>query len=562
MRELKAADKVTQKMTRDGAVKENLSTGEVERISDRDPVIVFSTPREPAVKAKEVVKQTTRTHQRRAARKRRTEKFRHRPMAGAANQIRFAAHDEVDRAEQENVGVEAGHVAEEFAEHGVGYAGERVWANAEYLYQKAIHDDPTIAASNPVSRYLQKKRLQRDYTRRIRRAQKASKRTATDAKRGTKGAKDGMSKALSLVRENGKMILIAAGVLASVALLFGGISACSMLGGSGMGSIFSSSYLSEDTDMLAAEAAYCEMEEKLRNELDNYETLHPGCDEYRFDLDEIEHDPYVLISILSAFHGGMFTADEVQEELKELFQKQYILTETVETETRYRTETRTESRTVTDPDTGETVTEEYEREVEVPYAYSVCSVKLENFDLSHLPVYIMDEKTLSLYATYMGSLGNREDMFPESPYVAKYTNPPATYEIPASALEDKTFAKLITEAEKYIGYPYVWGGSSPATSFDCSGFVSWVLTNSGVCKTGRLGAQSLFEISTPVSAANARPGDLIFFAGTYDTDGVSHVGIYVGGGKMLHCGDPIQYADINSTYWRNHFYAFARPPYN
>ena len=305
--------------------------------------------------------------------------------------------------------------------------------------------------------------------------------------------------------------------------------------------------------MLAAENAYLAMEAELQYELDNYESLHPGYDEYRFDLDEIEHDPYVLISILTAFHEGVFTIDEVQAELQMLFEKQYILTETVEVEVRYRTETDT----WTDEE-GNTHTDTYQ----VPYDYYICNVKLENFDLSHVPVYIMGEETLSLYATYMSTLGNREDLFPSSSYVGKYTNPPATYDIPAVALEDETFAALITEAEKYIGYPYVWGGSNPNTSFDCSGFVSWVLTESGFCNTGRLGAQGLYNISTPVSSANARPGDLIFFVGTYDTPGVSHVGIYVGGGKMLHCGDPIQYADINTSYWQSHFYAFGRPPYD
>ena len=318
---------------------------------------------------------------------------------------------------------------------------------------------------------------------------------------------------------------------------------------SGVGGVFTSSYLSEDADMLAADAAYCELEQELQYELNHYEALHPGYDEYRFDLDEIEHDPYVLISILTAFHEGVFTIDAVQAELQMLFEKQYILTQTVEVEVRYRTETRTDS-------------EGNDYDVEVPYNYYICNVKLENFDLSHVPVYIMDEETLSLYAVYMATLGNREDLFPGSGYVDKYTKPPTTYDIPPSALEDETFAALITEAEKYIGYPYVWGGSNPNTSFDCSGFVSWVLTESGVCNTGRLGAQGLYNISTPVSSANARPGDLIFFVGTYDTPGVSHVGIYVGGGKMLHCGDPIQYADINTSYWQSHFYAFGRPPYN
>ena len=281
--------------------------------------------------------------------------------------------------------------------------------------------------------------------------------------------------------------------------------------------------------------------------LDTYEATH-DYDEYHFDLDEIEHDPYVLVSILSALHEGVFTIDQVQGDLQTLFDKQYILTETVTTETRYRTETRTDS-------------EGNEYEVEVPYTWYICTVTLENFDLSHVPVYMMGEEQLSLYATYMSTLGNRPDLFPSSGYVNKYIeNPPTAWEIPAEYLSDERFATLITEAEKYLGYPYVWGGSSPSTSFDCSGFVSYVLTNSGLCNTGRLGAQGLYNISTPVS--DPQPGDLVFFVGTYDTSGVSHVGIYVGDGMMLHCGDPIQYSNLNTSYWQSHFYAYGRPPYN
>lgn len=294
--------------------------------------------------------------------------------------------------------------------------------------------------------------------------------------------------------------------------------------------------------------------EALQNELDNFESLHPGYDEYRYDLDEIGHDPYVLISILSALHEGVFTIDEVQGDLEMLFEKQYILTLTGEVEVRYRTETDTWT-----DDEGNTHTDTYE----VPYNYYILNVELENFNLSHLPVYIMDEEKLSLYATYMSTLGNRPDLFPTGAYPnASVIREPTYYDIPAEALEDETFADLITEAEKYLGYPYVWGGSNPRTSFDCSGFVSWALTNSGVCNTGRLGAQGLYNISTPVSSADAKPGDLIFFVGTYDTPGVSHVSIYVGGGMMLHCGNPISYANINTSYWQSHFYAFARPPYN
>lgn len=671
MKEVKAPDKVTQKMTRDGAVAENLATGEVTNISSREPETDFSPQEEPLAAAETAAESVAQAHKRRTMKKRtraeaetvredsqvrqrpssrlqftdeeranpalqkyirrsdkaadkldaakeaiptkkvlRTERtfdeaagkgkmrlhfeevekkpngrLRQNPLSRPIQEIGLAAHNEVHKVEHENVGVEAGHKGEELAERGVSYAGSKTraairyhrmkpWrdaakaeqasirANADFLYQKALHDDPALAASNPVSRYLQKKHIQRNYAKEIRNAEKTAKNTAATAKSAAKRAKEAVRETAAFVKSNWKVILIVIGIAAIILLLIGGISSCSMMVGSGVGGVFTSSYLSEDADMLAAEAAYCDMEAELQYTLDNYETLNPGYDEYRFDLDDIEHDPYVLISILSAFHEGVFTTSEVQAELEMLFEKQYILTETTETETRYRTETRTGTRTVTDPETGETTTEEYEYEVEVPYTYYIRVVELENFDLSHVPVYIMGEETLSLYATYMATLGNREDLFPTSSYVAKYTNPPATYDIPASALEDETFAALIAEAEKYIGYPYVWGGSSPSTSFDCSGFVSWVLTESGVCNTGRLGAQGLYNISTPVSSASARPGDLIFFVGTYDTPGVSHVGIYVGGGKMLHCGDPIQYADINTSYWQSHFYAFGRPPYD
>ena len=334
-------------------------------------------------------------------------------------------------------------------------------------------------------------------------------------------------------------------------LLLGLLQSCSSMFGGGVSNIVASSYLSEDADLLAAEAAYCAKEDELRRYLDTYEQTH-DYDEYHYDLDEIEHDPYVLLSILSALHEGQFTIDQVQGDLQMLFDRQYILTETVEVERRYYIETDT----WTDEE-GNTHTESYR----VYYDYYICTVKLENFDLSHLPVYMMDQETLSMYAVYMSTLGNRPDLFPSSGYVPKYvTNPPAKYEIPAEYLSDERFATLITEAEKYLGFPYVWGGSSPQTSFDCSGFVSYVLTSSGLCDTGRLGAQGLYNISTPVS--EPRPGDLVFFVGTYDTPGVSHVGFYVGDGMLLHCGDPIQYTSLNTNYWQSHLYAYGRPPYN
>ena len=291
------------------------------------------------------------------------------------------------------------------------------------------------------------------------------------------------------------------------------------------------------------------MEAELQAYLDNYESTH-DYDEYHFDLDEIEHDPYVLISILSVLHEGEWTLADVEGTLADLFDRQYILTEEVVVETRYRTETST------DPETGETTT------TQVPYDYYICYVTLKNFNLSHLPVYMMGEDQLARYALYMASLGNRPDLFPGSGYVDKYIeNPPDDYTVNAAYLTDEKFATLIAEAEKYLGYPYVWGGSNPSTSFDCSGFVSYVLTNSGLVNTGRLGAQGLYNVCSLVSSANVKPGDLVFFVGTYDTPGVSHVGIYVGDNVMLHCGDPIQYTSINTSYWQSHFYAFGRPNY-
>ena len=497
------------------------------------------------------------------------------PLSRPVQEIRSTLHGEVSKVEGDNSGVQAGHLGERQIEKAVGYGKRRfhqaradrkmkpwrdvkqaeqaaVKANADFYWRKSVMENPQLASSNPISRLWQKKRLQKQYAAAHRAgtgaAQAAGKASQTAASAAKKGGGTIAQKLGGLVTKNKHTLLIVGGIGLILMLIMGLMQSCTSMFGGGTSGLVASSYLSEDADLTGAEAAYCGMEAELQEYLDTYEATH-DYDEYHFDLDEIEHDPYVLISILTAFHEGVFTIDAVQAELQMLFEKQYILTQTVEVEVRYRTETRTDS-------------EGNDYDVEVPYNYYICKVKLENFDLSHVPVYIMDEETLSLYAVYMATLGNREDLFPGSGYVDKYTKPPTTYDIPPSAMEDETFAALITEAEKYIGYPYVWGGSNPNTSFDCSGFVSWALTQSGVCNTGRLGAQGLYNISTPVSSANARPGDLIFFVGTYDTPGVSHVGIYVGGGKMLHCGDPIQYADINTSYWQSHFYAFGRPPYN
>ena len=254
----------------------------------------------------------------------------------------------------------------------------------------------------------------------------------------------------------------------------------------------------------------------------------------------------MLISILTAWQGGAWTLDDVSDRLQTLFAQQYQLQVQVTQETRYRTET------VTDDEGNEI-------ETVVPYTYSICSIALENADLSHLPALLLSEDQLTMYAAYMASLGNRADLFPDSPYVARYGNGYANYDIPEEFLDDARFAAMLTEAEKYLGYPYVWGGSNPGTSFDCSGYVSWVLNHSG-WNVGRLTMDGLYALCTPVPADSARPGDLVFFRGTYDTPGISHVGIYVGNQIMLHCGDPISYTHLNASYWQQHFAGFGRLP--
>ena len=459
----------------------------------------------------------------------------------AGGTVHGFVHGKIYENEQENVGIEGAHrselVGEALGRKGVRFAkktlrehpakavqraeSKYVKATADYHFRMAAQEHPEMSG-NPVSRMWRKRRLKKQYQKRAREAVKAGAKVAGFVKRHPVG------------------VLLA---LACVLLLFM-MQSCSSslvtLGNAGAGAVGATTYPSQDEEMLAAEAAYVGMEAELADYLDSYESTH-DYDEYHFDLDSIEHDPYVLISILSVLHEGAWTLDQVQGTLETLFDRQYILTEDVVVEVRYRTDSEGNS-----------------YDVEVPYNYYICYVTLENRNLSHLPLEMMNEEQMSRYSLYMSTLGNRPDLFPESAYVGKYvTNPPAGYDVPGEYLDDETFAAMLTEAEKYLGYPYVWGGSSPATSFDCSGFVSWVINHSG-WNVGRLGAQGLYNICTPTS--NPKPGDLVFFVGTYDTAGVSHCGIYVGDGMMIHCGDPIQYANLNTSYWQSHFYAYGRLP--
>ena len=479
-----------------------------------------------------------------------------RAAGGAAHGF---VHGKIYENEQENVGIEGAHRSELVGESGLRH-GKRfvqkkirqhpakavqraeskyVKATADYHFRMAAQEHPEMSG-NPVSRMWRRHRMRKQYQKQ---AKRAGKYGAGAAKKTAAATEKAGAQAVGFIKRHPVGVLLA---LACVLLLFM-MQSCSsslvMLGNSGAGAVGATTYPSKDEDILGAEAAYAGMEAELQSYLDTYESTH-DYDEYHFDLDGIEHDPYVLISILSVLHEGEWTLAQVQGTLEMLFDRQYILTEDVVVEVRYRTETRTDS-------------EGNDYEVEVPYNWYICYVTLENKNLSHLPLELMGEEELARYALYMSSLGNRPDLFPESGYVDKYTKPPADYDVPEEYLDDETFAAILGEAEKYLGYPYVWGGSSPATSFDCSGFVSWVINHSG-WNVGRLGAQGLYNICTPTSAP--RPGDLVFFVGTYDTAGVSHCGIYVGDGMMIHCGDPIQYANLNTSYWQSHFYAYGRLP--
>ena len=394
-------------------------------------------------------------------------------------------------------------------------------------------------SSNTYSKWQQKRAIRKEYAAAKARSStmntvKASETTAKAAK----NAVEDVQKVGFFITKHRKGLLVVSGIAVVILLLMTCVSSCSTLFQGVSSAIVSSTYPLEDADMLAAEAAYCALEQQLQDRLDNYESEH-SYDEYHYELDEIEHDPYVLISTITALNGGEWTIDEVAGVLDMLFAKQYILTETITTETRYRTETHTGIRYVKDPYTGVSYPEKYEYDEQVPYTYYICHVDLENFNLSHVLVNIMSKDQLSMYAVYMSTLGNRPDLFADSVYVGQYYYTEyEKYEIPPDALEDEQFAAIITEAEKYLGFPYVWGGSSPATSFDCSGFVSYVYNNCGLhWDFGRLTAEGLRSMSTYVSPAYAQPGDLIFFENTYDTAGASHVGIYVGNNMMIHCGD-------------------------
>ena len=490
-------------------------------------------------------------------------KLYHNPADRPIQEIKNFVHGKVGEVEKENSGVEGAHKTEKLAEKAGGYASRKLKegyrshklkpyreaekaqaasmkADTNYLYHKTLKENPELA-SNPLSRFHQKQQIKRQYAKNLLNAGKSAGKAARKTGEATK-------KTVDFIARHWKVILTVGVFLLLIVLIFTGLSSCAAMIQGGVTSIVGTSYTAEDEAIREVEADYKELESGLREEIADIETDYPDYDEYQYHLDEIGHDPFALASYLTAKLYD-YTRQEAQAELRALFEKQYTLTLREEIQTRYRTET------TTDPDTGETTTEQ------VPYDYYILHVTLTNKNIETLAGELLTPEQKEMFDIYMETKGNKPDVFGENyatqPGGGQYTD----YEIPPEALSDERFAAMIAEAEKYLGYPYVWGGSSPSTSFDCSGFVCWVINHSGAGSIGRTTAQGIFNYTTPIAPGEAKPGDIIFFTGTYDSgSAVSHVGIYVGNGMMIHCGNPISYASVNTPYWQQHFYAYGRLP--
>ena len=438
-------------------------------------------------------------------------------------------------------------------------------ANVEALYQQRMAENPE-QFSNPISRWQQKRAIRREYAA-ARRAEEHAAEAGSAAGKSTQAVR-GIGQKLSELKdhvfeyaaEHPHVLLITGGLALLLLLVCSSMSSCSSFLPGGSAAVVATTFTARDEDIIGANDDYKAMEADLSAKIDRIKSDYPGYDEYNFNLDEIGHDPYQLTAYLTVFFED-YTRDEVQAALKQLFDQQYELELAPETEIRTRTETRTGHRTVRNPD-GTTDREEYTYEVEVEYEYHILNVTLRNKNLGHIITESggMSGDQAERYAVLLETKGNKAYLFADDPYVAT-SDAYLDYDIPGEALTDTKFVNMIHEAEKYLGYPYVWGGSSPSTSFDCSGFVSYVINHCGNgWNVGRQTAEGLRNSCSIIPAGAAQPGDLIFFQGTYETAGASHVGIYVGNNMMIHCGNPIQYASIDTPYWRQHFYCFGRLP--
>ena len=463
----------------------------------------------------------------------------------ASTLISDTVHHKIDQEADDNAGTDALNRGSQYAEH------------------------TAKNGSNAFSRWRQKQEIKKEYA-----AAKAGKNAGTAASGAASGSATTAKNAGKAAKETKKVservgefvskhwhgLLIGGGILLVVMMISGMIGSCSVMFSGGSDVVVETSYTAEDSDILAVEADYTALEAALQARINNIESEFPGYDEINITQDQIGHNPYELASYLTVVFEN-YTRSQVQSTLQQIFAAQYELTFDSVVETRYRTETKTRTVTRTDPETGETYEEEEEYEEEVPYDYYILNVTLDNKGLANILLSAgLSDDQMMRYGLLMQTLGNKPDIFGDNPYAIAIQDV-LHYDIPGEALTDEKFRKMITEAEKYLGYPYVWGGSSPSTSFDCSGFVSWVINHCGNgWNVGRLTADGLKNICAIIPRSEAKPGDLIFFQGTYNTTGASHVAIYVGDGMMIHCGNPIQYASIDTAYWQAHFYCFGRLP--
>lgn len=495
----------------------------------------------------------------------------------AADALSTKAHQSVRNADQDNnSGVEAAHFTEGSVE-GAARAGSRFqygrklrqYKKLERLEKKADKDavdsvfaermksDPQ-AGSNFFSRWRQKQAIKKEYA-----AAKAGAAAAENTAAGTAKAAQGTAsmteKAFQFVQSHSHIIIGIAAVGLLVLVIAGSVSSCSVLINGGGNVVLGTSYTAEDEDLKGVETDYTKLEDKLRKQIDRIETDHPGYDEYRYNLAEIGHNPYELASLLTVEFEN-YTRSQVQARLQSIFEAQYELKLEEKVEIRTRKETRVGYRYNPITGTGHT----YTYQVTVQYEYKILNVTLLNRGVDYVARNSgLTEDQLQRYEVTLECRGNRDDLFAgiafATPDGAGSSGEYQDYDIPGEALTDEKFRKMITEAEKYLGYPYVWGGSSPSTSFDCSGFVSWVINHCGNgWNVGRQTANGLMGKCDIIPKSEAKPGDLIFFQKTYNTSGASHVGIYVGNGMMIHCGNPISYASIETSYWRQHYYCMGR----
>ena len=480
------------------------------------------------------------------------------------------AHRQVDKQNQdENAGVQAAHEGERLAEGAAKKLKDGKYSRKLKAYKKAERldkaaDKANIQAlrrkqqaaqpmSNPISRWKQRQQIKASYYARKTGGKAGGSAANTARSAATKKAKAAAAKAAQFASTHAHMLLMGGVLVLLILVIFCFITSCSVFFPGGMGTVWTTSYTAEDEDILGVEADYQALEEALRAEVAAIPSSYPDYDEYTWDLDPITHDPHELAAVLTAIHEA-YTRGEVQGTMQSIFDAQYeiILTETIEIRTR------TETRTGTDPTTGDT----YTYEVEVQYEWRILNITLLNFGIDSVARGMLSGDDLDRYDILQETQGNRPELFGGASvgYGSDGSGEAGIdYEVPAEALSDPEFAAMLEEAEKYLGTPYVWGGSSPETGFDCSGYVCWVLNQSG-WDVGRTTANGLWQQSAKVSEHEAKPGDLVFFQGTYDTPGASHVGLYVGDGMMISAGDPIKYSNIHSSYWDKHLLGFGRIP--